>query len=104
MENLLPHPNENKEGNRDRPFPFKLILAGRHPRFPSWPPAPGRWWWFLSHPIDWSLFQQSHGLGYGAFELRITSADHFPGPVFDVDVGRDPFIFYRPLAVACEES
>src|SRR5712664_127196 len=78
--------------------PFSQILLTL-----SWPLAPGRRWRFPSCAIDWMLFQHAHRFLHCAFELWISSGNHFFGPVLDVDVRRDPFVLNCPSPIAREK-
>jgi hypothetical protein len=50
------------------------------------------------------FFEHTHRFCDRAFELRIAAGDYVLGPVLDIDVGRDAFILYRPLSIACKET
>src|SRR6266446_2422836 len=68
-------------------------------------PYSPRWRWrFLRGAIDGMFFQHAHRFCDRAFELRIAAGDDVFGPVFDIDIGRDAFIFHRPFAIAREEA
>src|SRR2546427_1969942 len=61
-----------------------------------WSHAPGRRRWLFRGAIDRVLFQQAHAFLHRALKLRIAPGDYIFGPILNIDVGRDAFVFYRP--------
>src|SRR5437660_2004374 len=88
---LDPEPSPKGRGTLLRTSPLR-------PHAPRWRRR------FLRGAIDGVLLEHAHRFCDRAFELRIATGDDFFGPVFNIDVGRDAFIFHRPLSIARAEA
>src|SRR5438093_12073372 len=71
---------------------------------PLWPYAPGWWRRLFTGAIDRVFFQHAHAFLDRSFELRIVPGDYVFGPILNIDVRRNAFVFNCPTIDAREET